>query len=144
MQSPDIAKRKKRRSKRRSIFCPAHNCYLDSASQKYRLFDDRPGQLQARGINSLAAQMLIKSHTTIGVTGEWVEAFWCDECQQTTWYHVSKTGDRSYEISLASDALWQSVGGVVHPHGNPSVGEFTRNAARIKGYQGLKAFNTIG
>ncbi len=143
MQNSDIVKPKKRRSKRRSIFCPIHNCYLDSASKKYRLFDDQPGQLQARGVNSLAAQMLIKSHTTISVTGEWVEAFWCEECQETTWYHVYKTGDRSYKISLAPDALWQSVGGVVHPNGNPSVSEFTRNAARMKGYQGLKAFNTI-
>jgi hypothetical protein len=143
VQNSDIVKRKKRRSKRRSIFCPVHNCYLDSASKKYRLFDDQPGQLQARGVNTLAAQMLIKSHTTIGVTGEWVEAFWCEECQETIWYHVYKIGDRSYKIAIAPDALWQSVGGVVHPNGNPSVSEFTRNAARMKGYQGLKAFNTI-
>ncbi len=139
----DVVKRKRKRSKRRSIFCPVHDCYLDSVSKKYHLFDDRPGQLQARGVNSLAAQQLIKSHTTIGVTGEWVEAFWCDSCQQTQWYHVFKTGDRTYKITLAPDKLWQSVGGVVHPNGNPSVGEFTRSAARMKGYQGLKAFNTI-
>jgi hypothetical protein len=143
VQNFDIVKRKKRRSKRRSIFCPTHNCYLDSVSKKYHLFDDQPGQLQARGVNTLAAHLLIKSHTTIGVTGEWVEAFWCDECQKTTWYHVYKTGDRSYEITVAPDVLWQSVSGVVHPNGNPSVSEFTRNAARMKGYQGLKAFNTI-
>jgi hypothetical protein len=143
VQNSNIVKRKKRRSKRRSIFCLVHHCYLDSASKKYRLFDDQPGQLQARGVSTLAAQILIKSHTTIGVTGEWVEAFWCEECQETTWYHVYKIGDRSYEIAIAPDSLWQSVGGVVHPNGNPSVSEFTRNAARMKGYQGLKAFNTI-
>jgi hypothetical protein len=91
----DTVKRKKRRSKRRSIFCPIHECYIDSVSKKYRLFDDRPGQLQARGVSALSAQLLIKSHTTIGVTGEWVEAFWCDGCQQTQWYHVYKTGDRA-------------------------------------------------
>jgi hypothetical protein len=143
MPQPELVKRKKTRSKRRNIFCPMHQCYLDSVSKKYHLFDDRPGQLQARGVSALSAQLLIKSHTTIGVTGEWVEAFWCDECQKTEWYHVYKTGDRAYEISLAPSELWQSVGGVVHPNGNPSVGEFTRNAAKMKGYQGLKAFNTI-
>ncbi len=143
MLNADVAKRNRKRPKRRNIFCPLHECYVDSVSKKYHLFDDRPGQLQARGVSALSAQLLIKSHTTIGVTGEWVEAFWCDSCQKTEWYHVYKTGDRSYELSLAPSELWQSVGGVVHPNGNPSVGEFTRNAARMKGYQGLKAFNTI-
>jgi hypothetical protein len=57
---------------------------------------------------------------------------------------VSKlSGTTSIKLAIAPSELWQSVGGVVHPNGNPSVGEFTRSAARMKGYQGLKAFNTI-
>lgn len=143
MQDSCVNKRKRSRSKRRSIYCPVHGCYLDSVSQKYRIFDDRPGQLQARGVSRHAAQKLIQSHTAIGVTGEWVEAFWCDECQQTQWYHVSKSSDRVYQLSIAPQYLWQNVSGVVHPNGNPSVGEFTRSAARMKGYLGLKGFNTI-
>jgi hypothetical protein len=133
----------RRRSKRRSIYCPVHDCYLDSVSKKYYLFADRPEQLQARGISPSAAQMSIEFHTTVSLTGEWLEAFWCDRCQQTRWYYVCKIGDRSYDISLAPDELWQRVTGVVHPNGNPSVGEFTRKAARVTNYQGVKAFNTI-
>jgi hypothetical protein len=131
------------RSKRRSIYCLRHGCYLDSASKKYYLFADEPEQLESRGVNRLAAQVLIKSLTTVSISGEWLEAFWCDRCQKTQWYYVCKTGDRTYEVSLAPSDLWQRVAGVVHPNGNPSVGEFTRREARIVAYQGVKAFNTI-
>jgi hypothetical protein len=131
------------RSRRRSIYCPTHSCYLDSMSKKYYLFADRPEQLQARGVNRVAAQTLIGFHTTVAITGEWLEAFWCDRCQSTQWYYVCKTDDRTYEIVLAPDTLWQRVTGVVHPNGNPSVGEFTRREARVTSYQGVKAFNTI-
>jgi hypothetical protein len=139
----DKCVKKRTRSKRRSICCPVHNCYLDSASKKYYLFADRPEQLQARGVNRLAAQTLIRFHTTVSITGEWLEAFWCDRCQTRRWYYVSKTGERTYEVSLAPDELWQRVAGVIHPNGNPSVGEFTRRESRVTGYQGVKAFNTI-
>ena len=131
------------RSKRRSIYCPVHSCYLDSSSKKYYLFADEPGQLQARGVNRAAAQALIRFHTTVSIAGEWLEAFWCDRCQAIQWYHVCKTGDRLYEVSPAPSELWQRVAGVVHPNGNPSVGEFTRREARMLNYQGVKAFNSI-
>ncbi len=131
------------RPKRRSIYCPVHGCYLDSSSKKYYLFADDPQQLQARGIDRIAAQLLIRSHTTVSIAGEWLEAFWCERCQSSQWYYVCKTSDRTYEIAAAPQELWQRVTGVVHPNGNPSVGEFTRREAKIVKYQGVKAFNTI-
>jgi hypothetical protein len=140
----DTCVKKRTRSKRRSIYCPMHGCYLDSVGKKYYLFADEPEQLQSRGVSRLAARTLIKFHTTVSITGEWLEAFWCDRCQNTQWYYIHKIGDRNYEVSLAPDRLWQQVGGVIHPNGNPSVGEFTRREARISGYQGVKAFGTIG
>jgi hypothetical protein len=135
--------KKKSRSKRRGIYCPIHGSYLDSVSQKYYLFADRPEQLQSRGMGRATAQMVIRAHTTVSIQGEWLEAFWCDLCQTTQWYHIRKTSDRVYAVSLIPDELWQAVGGVIHPNGNPSVGEFTRRMAKMIGYQGLKAFNTI-
>ncbi len=132
------------RPKRRNIYCPIHECYLDSTSKKYYLFADEPEQLQARGVGRQAAHSLIRYHTTVSISGEWLEAFWCDRCQSTQWYYVCKTSDRTYDVSLAPRELWQRVTGVVHPNGNPSVGEFTRREARIVKYQGVKAFNTIG
>jgi hypothetical protein len=134
----------KSRSKRRSLYCPIHGCYLDSVSRKYPLFAHEPEQLQSRGMRRATAKLVIDTHTTVSIQGEWLEAFWCDRCQSKQWYHVCKTGDRRYELSIAPDEMWQAVGGVIHPNGNPSVGEFTRKAAKILGYQGVRAFGTIG
>jgi hypothetical protein len=135
--------KKRSRPKRRSIYCPIHDCYLDSMSKKYYLFADKPEQLEARGMGRVAARNSIEFHTTVSMTGEWLEAFWCDCCQSTSWYYVCKIDNRTYDISLAPDELWQRVTGVVHPNGNPSVGEFTRREARVNRYQGVKAFSTI-
>ena len=143
VQDRCVKNKSRSRSKRRSIYCPIHDCYLDSVSRKYYLFADRAGQLQSRGMERATAQMVIAAHTTVSLQGEWLEAFWCDLCQSKQWYHVRKTGDRVYEVSLAPNELWQAVGGVIHPNGNPSVGEFTRTSAKMTGYQGLKAFSTI-
>ncbi|WP_316436946.1 hypothetical protein [Leptolyngbya sp. NK1-12] len=88
--------------------------------------------------------MLVASRATVPLEGEWLEAFWCSECQQTRWYHVRKTSDRTYEVSLAPAELWQQATGVIHPQGNPSVGEFTRKHARMLNYNGIAQFKYIG
>ncbi|MCJ8279615.1 MAG: hypothetical protein MJK14_06695 [Rivularia sp. ALOHA_DT_140] len=122
--------RNRNRSKKRAIYCPVHGCYLNSVSQKYPLFADRPGQLQQRGMNRRSALMLVNSKTAVSLAGEWLEAFWCDECQETKWYHVRKLEERRYAVSVAPRELWLQVDGVVYPGGNPSVGEFTLRSAR--------------
>lgn len=136
--------RNRKRSKRRAIYCPIHSCYIDSVSQKYQIFAENPGQLQQRGVGRRNALMLIASHTTVAIEGEWLEAFWCEECQQTKWYHVQKSGDRTYKLSLAPQELWQQATGVINPNGNPSVGEFTRRQSRLVGYHGMKDFQFVG
>ncbi len=135
--------RNRKRSKRRAIYCPIHGCYIDSVSQKYQLFADQPGQLQQRGMSRRNALMLVATKTTVSIEGEWLEAFWCEECQQKTWYHVCKSEGRTYELSLAPQELWQQVTGVIDPQGNPSVGEFTRRHSRLVGYQGMKDFQFV-
>ena len=135
--------RNRKRSKRRAIYCPIHGCYLDSVSQKYRLYADRAGQLQQRGIGRKNALILVANKTAVALEGEWLEAFWCDRCQQTKWYHVRKN-DRTYETSLAPQELWKQVTGVILPGGNPSVGEFTRRQSRMVRYQGVKDFKFMG
>ncbi|WP_404786673.1 hypothetical protein [Altericista sp. CCNU0014] len=112
-------------------------------SQKHYLFADTPEQLRLRGVNRLSSQLLISTNTTVSLPGEWLEAFWCEQCQESRWYYVQKTGDRSYEISLAPEAFWRQVSGVIDPKGNPSVGEFTRTQSRMTCYQGLKGFNFV-
>ncbi|MBF2066326.1 MAG: hypothetical protein IGS39_18190 [Calothrix sp. C42_A2020_038] len=126
--------RNRKRSKRRAIFCPIHGCYLDSASQKYSLYADTVGQLQQRGVRRKEAMMLMANSAAICLDGEWLEAFWCDQCQSIEWYYVKKK-ERVYEISVAPAELWQRAIGVSHPEGNPSVGEFTRRHARMASYE---------
>jgi hypothetical protein len=86
VQSQSVQKRNRSRSKRRAIFCPIHGCYLDSVSPKYSLFADQVQQLRERGISKRNATMLLSDRTTVSLTGEWVESFWCDQCQKTEWY----------------------------------------------------------
>jgi hypothetical protein len=135
--------RNRKRSKRRAIYCPIHGCYIDSASQKYPLYADTPGQLQQRGVRRKEAMMLVASQTTVSLDGEWLEAFWCDQCQGIEWYYVRKK-DRVYEISVAPAELWQRAVGVINPEGNSSVGEFTRRHARMAGYDVKNEFQMRG
>jgi hypothetical protein len=134
--------RNRKRSKRRAIYCPIHGCYLESMSQKYGLFAQKAGQLQQRGINRRDALLLVAAKTAVPLEGEWLEAFWCQECQTTTWYHVRKHGS-NYELSVAPAELWQQATGVTHPEGNPSVSEFTRRQARMMNYNSIKDFMFI-
>ncbi len=136
--------RNRKRSKRRAIYCPVHDCYLDSMSQKYSLFAERAEQLQQRGVSRRNALLLVATKTAVHLEGEWLEAFWCSQCQETQWYHLRKCGQRTYQLSVAPRELWQQVEGVSHPRGNPSVGEFTRRHARLFGYNGLKDFRAVG
>jgi len=143
--------RNRKRSKRRAIYCPTHACYLDSVSQKYRLYADRASQLQARGVGRLQSLLLVANQSTVPLDGEWLEAFWCPICEDTTWYHVTKEGDkcsaqasqRRYSIAPAPRSLWQQVTGVIQVNGNPSVSEFTfRHSHNRAGYR-LKDFSAV-
>ncbi len=132
--------RNRKRSKRRPIYCLVHGCCIDSVSQKYTLFAEHAGQLQQRGMGRKTALMVMSTRVTVGLKGEWLEAFWCNECQKTKWYLVQKH-DLTYELSIAPSELWQQVSGVIQPHGNPSVGEFTLRQSRMTGFNGIKDFN---
>lgn len=140
---PAKKQRRRRSKRRRAIYCPIHHVYLDSVSQKYALFAEEAEHLRQRGMGRRTALLLMATYTTVSLSGEWLEAFWCDQCQQTQWYHVHKVGDRNYHIKLAPQALWQQVQGVTPVDGNPSVGEFTRKSSRMLGHQGLKGFRFL-
>ncbi|RUT07188.1 hypothetical protein DSM106972_024490 [Dulcicalothrix desertica PCC 7102] len=134
----------RKRSKRRAIYCPIHGCYIDSVSQKYKLYVDKPGQLQQRGVSRLNALILVATQTAVALDGEWLEAFWCTHCQKTEWYYVKKLDNQIFDISLAPSDLWQQAIGVTNPDGNPSVGEFTRRQARMNSCRSMKDFVFVG
>lgn len=131
--------RNRKRSKRRAIYCPTHGCYLDSASQKYSLYADRVEHLRQHGVGRRSALMLMATQTAVVLNNEWLEAFWCKECQTIEWYHV-RHSVRTYQITVAPSQLWQRAIGVNHPEGNPSVGEFTRRQARMSDRSRLQCF----
>lgn len=131
--------RNRKRSKRRAIVCPIHNCHLDSVSQKYPLYADTVERLREKGISRKSAQMMMYDRAAVPLQGEWLEAFWCQECQQTNWYKVCKCA-RAYSISLAPRQLWQQATGAIDPRGNPSVGEFTRRHSRMAKGQGIRTY----
>ena len=135
--------RNRKRSKRREIRCPAHGCHLDSVGLKHRLFAERAGQLQERGIGRKTALLLFATHTTVSLDGEWLEEFWCAHCQATAWYHVRKVGERSYSLSVAPRELWEQATGVIDPAGNTSVSEFTRKQSRMLRFGGVKDFRFV-
>jgi hypothetical protein len=135
--------RNRKRSKRRSICCPLHGCFIDSVSQKHRLFADQAEQLQERGISRRTALTLLAGRSTVGLEHEWLEAFWCAQCNMKQWFHVRLLQDRSYELTVAPTELWQQVSGVMDPKGNPSVGEFTRHQSRMIRYQAINQFNFV-
>ncbi|HTL89376.1 MAG TPA: hypothetical protein VL134_08235 [Leptolyngbya sp.] len=114
---------------------------MHSVSKKFSLYVDRAEQLQARGVGRRNALLLFSTQTTVLLSGEWLEAFWCDECQQTKWYHVQKLGQNRYKLSQAPGELWQQATGVIHPDGNTSVGEFTRQQARMPRYDKINQFH---
>ncbi|MEL6492009.1 MAG: hypothetical protein AAFQ95_18795 [Cyanobacteria bacterium J06621_3] len=103
-------------------------------SPKRPLYADQPEQLQSRGLSRKKATMLIAQKTTIALSQEWLEAFWCPECYETRWYHVQRGDEGQYVVNLAERELWQRAQGVIHPYGNPSVGEFSRKQACMSAY----------
>lgn len=137
-------RRNRSRSKRRAIYCPDHGTYLDSVSQKYPLYTTEPEHLQQRGLSRLRSLTVIAGYGTVPLTGEWIEAFWCDHCQATRWYHVHRTVANRYMVVAAPEHLWMQASGVILPTGNPSVSEFTRRQSRQTQYQGIKDFRRIG
>lgn len=132
------------RSKRRAIFCPVHQIYLDSVSQKYPLYANKAEHLQQRGVGRRLALTLVAEMGAVPLQGEWLEAFWCNHCEASQWYYVRKTDANRYAIVPAPEHLWQQAAGVILPTGNPSVGQFTRRLARQTTFAGIKDFGRIG
>ena len=106
--------RNRKRSKRRAIYCPIHGCYLHSVSRRQPLL--APSKLQEQRGYVQNILTFVATETTALLQDEWLEAFWCDECQETKWYHVKKvdvsnTQAKSariyYEVSVASRSDWQ-------------------------------------
>ena len=68
--------------------------------------------------------MLVATETTPLLEDKWLEAFWCDQCQESKWYHVERSdvndaqtrGKRvTYEVSVALREHWQQSTSAISP-----------------------------
>lgn len=111
--------RNRKRSKRRAIYCPIHGCYLQSVSRRQPLLAPESRLEQGGCVQNILT--IVATETNVLLKDEWLEAFWCDECQQTEWYHVKKVNVSdtnphiAYEISKASRSDWQQSISAISP-----------------------------
>lgn len=131
MLNPPRRKVKRTRSGGRRIKCPEHGCFVHSTSQKHRLFTCTAQYGQHFGANG--RQALVETPGEVCVTDEWLEAFWCPECQDTNWHLVKKT-ETGHELASIPPRLWERTLGTVYPWGNPSVSEYSRKQSRPPQY----------
>jgi len=129
-------KRSQRNRKRpgsggRRLICPQHGCPLASASQKHRLFAETVDQLQEYGFGRKQAALVLRERAGVVIEDVWLEAFWCDVCQRTTWYQVVRLGERQFRLAPVHAGFWRHTCGTVDPtRGNPSVSEFSLRHSR--------------
>lgn len=107
------------------------------------MFADQVQQLRDRGMGKKSAMLAFTTRTTIPIEGEWLEAFWCDHCQETRWYHVCKQEKNQYSVAIAPNQLWQQATGALNTEGNPSVSEFTRRNAHQNSLKDLTRYQVV-
>ena len=83
------------------------------------------------------------NHATVALTGEWLESFWCEECQQNEWYWVVRSPEGRYTLKTVPADLWERSQGGILTEGNPTVSQFTRRHSRQPSYRGMKDFSAI-
>ncbi len=123
--------RKRSKSTRRLIYCPSHECLLDSVSEKHHLFANPTDVYQ----NRFTAKKCVVNQKNVPIR-EWLEAFWCPSCQKTIWYHVQQF-ETEYRLHSPSEQDWMRATGTVGVTGNPSVSEFSKRESRISPNQRL-------
>ena len=136
--------RNRKRSQRRAIYCPVHGNHMDSVSPKYPLFADTAGQLQVRGMSNKTSRLVMAAYDgVVPLAGEWIEEFWCADCQESKWYHIKKTDERQYEVKLAPQDRWLNASKVINPFQNPTVSEYSFRASKGYSAYGVKGFNAL-
>lgn len=140
-----VVPRRRSRSPRRRLFCPLHpETQLFSVSAKLGLFTTELGDLIVRGHGRATAATLLHAFKhVVPLQNEWLEGFWCEDCQQSRWWHVRRHDRVQHSLSPIPHELWQQASGVIHPRGNPSVSDFSRRAARASGVHGLQQFRHL-
>ena len=123
--------RRKRRARKRELFCPAHpNQLLAGGGKRYYLHLLTAEELSQRGMPASKAKLVISAHPVLILSNEWLEELFCPQCGSSHWCHVVKHDRVLHSVSWAPRELWQQVAHVDPLVPNPSVSQFTRRAAR--------------
>lgn len=123
--------KRNRRPKKRQLFCPVHEDQLIQGNgTKYFLHLLTPEELQQRGISAKKAQLIINAYPVLVLSNEWLEELFCPKCGSNHWCHVTKHDTVRHTVRWAPRELWEQVAHVDPSAANPTVSEFTRNAAR--------------
>ncbi|MFU8886752.1 MAG: hypothetical protein ACNA8O_15010 [Cyanobacteriota bacterium] len=126
--------RRRQRSARRQLFCPAHpKQAIEGNGRKYFLHLLTPEELKARGMTDKRARLVIRAYPVLVLSNEWLEELFCPHCGSSRWCHVTKHNRVEHTVRWAPRELWEQVAHVDPAHANPSVGEFTRRQARNGG-----------
>ncbi len=135
-------RRNRRRSRRRELLCPLHpESRLLSVSAKHRLYATEVGQLLIRGLSRRRSDELLQAYRhVLPLENEWLEAFWCESCGSSRWWHVQRHGGLEHSLRPVARELWEQASGVIRPEGNPTISQFSRRQARATGVQGLKQY----
>lgn len=137
--------RPRRRARRRELHCPLHpEQKLFSVSAKHHLYVTDVGQLMLRGLSKRRADELLAAYRRVlPLTDEWIEAFWCDACACTSWWHVQRHDRLDYSLSKVPRELWEQATGVIRVEGNPTVSQFSRRQARAGGVHGMRQYRFL-
>lgn len=139
------ARNSRRRPRRRDLRCPLHpEKKLFSVSPKHHLYLTDSGQLILKGMSKRKADEVLAAYNNVlSLTDEWLECFWCEDCQSSTWWHVKRIAPLKYSLGSVSQELWEQASGVIRPEGNPTVSQYTRRNARFGGIQGLRQYRYL-
>ena len=124
--------RRKRRARKRELFCPAHPNQLLAGGGKrcYYLHLLTAEELRQRGMPASKAKLVISAYPVLTLSNEWLEELFCAKCGLARWCHVVRHNRVQHTVRWAPRELWERVAHVDPLQANPSIGEFSRREAR--------------
>ena len=125
--------RKRKRNYRRNISCPINDCHIQSTGEKYRLttlYEDIPTfTQQERSRDNII--YLTAAKIPCYLEDEWLECFWCSECNKNNFYHVKKWRNGSYQaLPPIATSAWNRAVGVAYPEGIPGISQYSQRFAK--------------
>ena len=127
--SPSPARR--RRSRKRELFCPAHpDQLLAGGGKRYYLHLLTAEELRQRGMQAGKAKLLISAHPVLTLSDEWLDELFCPKCGLARWCHMVRHNRVEHTVRWAPRELWEQVAHVDPLRANPSISDFSRREAR--------------